>query len=130
MVVREVIVDQLFELFGGLAVSLVVDALAALLLTAWRWFSRFSGVMARPRMRSASGTGRGRADSWAGFIVGSAVGVGGAVGVAAVGVDEEIELADAYVFRAFEHHVLEEVGEAGAARALVLRPHFVGDAMA
>jgi hypothetical protein len=48
-----------------------------------------------------------------------AVVIGGAIHAAAVGEDQIEMLACAHIFRAFEHHVFEQVGEAGTALPLV-----------
>ncbi len=129
MVVREVVVDQLFHLFGRLAVGLIVYAQAPL------FFDRLPLVLEilLGDDQAAHAVGlqeEAQVELIFGhrLVVGRAVGVGGAVGVAAVGVDQEVELSHAHVLGALEHHVFEEVGEAGAALALILGAHLIANA--
>ena len=96
--------------------------------TALRWLSRFSlddGERAHAVGFEKHGgfelIGRHR------LVIERALLVGGAVHRAAVAVDREEVLARPDVLRAFEHHVLEQMREAGAAGALVPRADVVDD---
>ena len=61
------------------------------------------------------------------FEIGGAVFIRRAVHFAAVVEDEDEMLSLAHVLRAFKHHVLEQVRESGASRALVAAAHVVAD---
>jgi hypothetical protein len=129
MMVGEVIVDQFFDLLGGLPVGRIVAAQAPLLFHGLPLLFQILG-----RDDEAAHTvgleEQAEVELVLGhrLVVGGAVGIGGAVRVAAVGIDQKVELAYAHVLRPLEHHVFEEVGEAGAALALVLRPDLIADA--
>ena len=126
VVVGEIIVDQLFELLGDVAVGHVIAIEPAFLFYG---LALVLQVLLRDH-QAAHAVGFQEETEIdlilrEHLVVGSAVGVGGAVGIAAVGVDQEIQLAHADVFRALEHHVFEEVGEAGASAPFVLGAHLV-----
>ena len=61
------------------------------------------------------------------FEVVGAILAGGAIHIAAIVEDEDEVLTLAHVLRALKHHVFEQVGKTRAARALVARPHVIGD---
>src|SRR5262249_14012121 len=61
------------------------------------------------------------------FKIGGAIFVSGAVHDATVIEDEIVDLAITDIFRSLEHHMLEQVSEAGAALTLVSRADVVGD---
>ena len=118
----------LLEQHEGAAVGLILQSLAALvlddvalviqLLLGEHVGQRGQAVRFDPENVFQIGGGYG------GEIVGAVLG-GGAVHAsgkqAGAGFLQKAEILSVGILRAFEHHVLEQMGEAGAARALVLR---------
>ena len=82
------------------------------------WFLRFSGVTASPRMRSASAHSTVSSVGGHHLEVVGEIEPGRTVEDAAVRLHQPDELHLAEVLRALEHHVLEEVREAGAVLGL------------
>ena len=128
MLVGEIVVGEAVDIEFGVAIGLVVNALAAL-------FLHGVALVVEIRLRDVQ-----RAHA-VGFEekpqielifrqlleISGAVFVGGAVHVAAVVEHQDEMLAFADVLRALKHHVLEKVREAGVAGAFVAAAHVVGN---
>src|ERR1019366_6827092 len=128
MLVGEVVVHQLVHLFEGLPVRLVVDAQAPFFFDGLPLILQVRlGDLERPHAVGLQEQGQVELVLGHDFEVQGAVVVGRAVHAAALGEDPIKVLAGPHVFRAFEHHVLEQVGEAGAPLALVARADFITD---
>ncbi len=128
MLIGETIVDQVVDFLLGLAVRLAVEALAAFF---------FHGLPLIVQVFLGDGQGahavRLQVEAKIDLVLGQdlrvrgAVGVGVATHVAALGEDGVEVLAGAHVFGASEHHVLEQVREAGVARTLIAGADLVSD---
>ena len=126
MLVGDVVVGELVDQLEGASVGLVVHAQAALLLDCVDLvLERVFGDHQRPHPVGLEEEREvelvGRQD----LVVERALLVGRAVHAAAVHEHQVGMLARADVLGALEHHVLEQVGEPGAALALVARADVV-----
>ena len=131
VLVVEVLVRQVLQHLVGLAVGLVVDALAPLFLHRVDLVLQvFLGDARREGAHAVRLEEEAEIELVGGkrLEVVGAVLVRGPVHVPAVVVDEHEVLAAADVLRPLEHHVFEEVRESGASLPLVARPHVVGHA--
>ena len=128
MLVCEVGIEQLVEVLVGLAVRLVVDAQPALFLHGLALVVEL-GLRDLQRAHAIGFQEQRQLEliRRQHLEVQRQVVAGGAVHRAAVGEHLVEVLAVADVARALEHHVLEQVREAGAARPLVARADVVGD---
>ncbi len=128
MLVGEVIVDQALQNFRRFAVRLIVHAQPALFLhgvalivqigLVHRQRAHAVGFQKQPEIQLVGSEGL--------EVIGAILG-GGAVHVAAVVFHQDHVLAFADVLGPFEHHVLEQMREAGAPGVFVVRADVVGD---
>jgi hypothetical protein len=128
MLIGEIVEGDLLDGFVGASIGLIVDAQPPFLL---HRLALVVEVVLDDRQRAhAIGLEKQRRVELVrrhGFEVQRPLLVGRAVDRAAVADDGEQVLAGADVLGALEHHVLEQVGEAGASDALVARADVVGD---
>ena len=128
MLVSEVVVRKAVEIQFRAPVRLVVDALAAFFFHGIALVVEI-GLGDVKRAHAVGFQVQAEVELVLGqlFEVDRAVFTGGAVHVAAIVEHEDEMLAFADICRALEHHVLEQVSEAGAARKFVATAHVVGD---
>ena len=122
MLVGEIIVGEVFEDFAGLSVGLIIHAQPPLFLHRVALVVEIG--LRDPQRAHAVGFQKQRHVQLIGrnalVIIGGVV-AGGAVHVAAVHSHQNQVFALAHVFRALEHHVLEQMRESGVSGLLVSR---------